>query len=155
MLPTHIYIYRYISIYLICIYTNTWVWEPSLGTQKFQKMHGLLTASTHPHIPTGSDRTLQSLGARVLSPTPKKMGNSTTWKVDQTIPGWLKDNSDWNFGGFYRTTMEKGGYTSNCYLWYMFITNNMQTQLCACYDVCQWSIQTMFLEMAGTAGSKP
>ena len=77
-------------------------------------MHGLLTASTHPQIPTGSDRTLQSLGARVLSPTPKKMGNSTTWKVDQTIPGWLKDNSDWNFGGFYRTTMEKGGYTSNC-----------------------------------------
>jgi hypothetical protein len=77
-------------------------------------MHGLLTASTHPHIPTGSDRTLQSLGARVLSPTPKKMGNSTTWKVDQTIPGWLKDNSDWNFGGFYWTTMEKGGYTSNC-----------------------------------------
>ena len=145
---THTYIYIYVGIY-----TNTWVWEPSLGTQKFQtnaRFTNSINTSTHP------DRIrshLAELGRQGVEPHTQKDGEqhhleggpNDTWLIEGQLGlefRWFLLNND-------------GEGRLHIKLWYMFITNNMQTQLCACFDVCQWSIQTMFLEMAETAGSKP
>mmetsp|Transcript_77639 Transcript_77639/g.122523 ORF Transcript_77639/g.122523 Transcript_77639/m.122523 type:complete len:218 (+) Transcript_77639:298-951(+) len=61
------------------------------------------TVEITPTTGVKGETALQSLGARVLSPTPKKMGNSTTWKVDHTIPaastGTTAPSTKWQIKG--------------------------------------------------------